>query len=227
MKYPVFILIFLQSITVFSQSDDIFWWEAGAAVSYGSPLPISFNTAIGKRSVFQNSETNSSNWDLIFYEIDHFSTANLNSAIRASVGFKYRFAEIFDAKAPYENRISEMINWNHTKTSIRLASILRLEQRFFNGNIFFHRYRYRLSADLPLSGSSLDIREFFLVLDNEVLFEASENSRNTWENRINVSLGYLISRASKIQLSVVQRFEDLNIKTNQRTFIATNLFFSL
>jgi hypothetical protein len=227
MKYLVFIFILFQSFTAVSQSENIFFLEAGAAMAYGSPLTLFFNTSIGKRSVVQNTEQNNSNWDLIFYEVDQFATVSLKSDIKASLGYKYRFAEVFDPATPYEHRITEMISWNHTKTSVRLASRLRFEQRFFNDNNFFHRYRYRFSADFPFSGSSLDIREFYLVLYNEVLFEASEIITNTLENRVNVSFGYLISPTSKIQLSIEQRFEDLNVNSSQRTFIATNVFFSL
>jgi hypothetical protein len=65
--------------------------------------------------------------------------------------------------------------------------------------------RYRLSYELPLNGQSLDAREFYLIGKNEPFIQFYRNI-DRFENRLNVSAGYVFSMKSKLELGAEYRF---------------------
>lgn len=206
-----------------------FVWEGGAALNYKVTDNWSFNTSIGKRSVWSTVETNgdeSFNGELTFLEINHFATYRLNPAVKASAGYKYRWRDPSEGFGEYEHRFTQQLAYTHFNEIVRLVSRLRLEQRIRNES-FAHRYRYRISADFPLSGETLNAREFYFVGSNEILFEAVDVDEDTWENRISGSLGYLFNLDLKVELSLTYRLENITRSTEDFLFINTGVFINL
>lgn len=215
-----------------SQTETIktrFVWEGGTALNYKVTDNWSFNTSIGKRSVWSTVETNSNEefeGELAFLEFDHFATYRFNPSTRGSLGYKYRWRDPSEGFGEYEHRITQQLAYTHFKEIIRLVSRLRLEQRIRNES-FAMRYRYRLSADLPLSGETLDAREFYLVGSNEILFEAVDVEEDTWESRTSASIGYLFNPDLKLEMSFTYRLENFTGSTEDFLFINTGVFINL
>jgi hypothetical protein len=87
----------------------------------------------------------------------------------------------------------------------RLGHRLRSDQRFFENELTSVRVRYRISYELPLNGQSLDAREFYLIGKNEPFIQFYRNI-DRFENRLNVSAGYVFSMKSKLELGAEYRF---------------------
>jgi len=226
MKYLITLLLVGQVCLLNAQSDILFW-ESSASFDYTASDRITLNSGIGQRSLFLEKEENGDSYEQLFYDIDQFATAKVNSSIKISAGYKYRFKRPFDAASLYEHRLTQQLAFSHLKSAVRIVSRVRTEQRFRNNSDFIHRYRYRLSADFPLSGASLDVREFYIVASSEFLLSAQKNVENELDSRLNASLGYVASKIIKLQISLTQRFENFNNATDKRTFLATDIFFNL
>ena len=206
-----------------------FVWEAGSALNYKVGNNWSFNTSIVKRSVWLTVKTNGNEeftGELSFLEINHFATYRINPAIKVSAGYKYRWRDPSEGFREYEHRFTQQIAYTHFREIVRLVSRLRLEQRI-RSESFAQRYRYRLSADLPLSGETLDAREFYLVGSTEMLFEAVDVDEDTWETRISGSIGYQFNPDLKAELNLTYRLENITRSIEDFLFINTGVFFNL
>jgi len=213
------------SITMAQESRNLFFWEAGTSFDYTVIKNIGFNTSLTKRSGW-----NKVNDDLVvnisFFELSHFTTYKLGPSSKVSLGYNYRWREPFENDVSlYEHRLTQQFGITHNdKTAIRLASRFRTEQRF-KTNEFEHRYRYRIGVDFPLSGRSLNIKEFYLAFTNETLLEVVASS--SWENRLAGIIGYFFSKQLKLQASITYRLENIGPDTETVTFISTGAFFNL
>lgn len=224
----VFICISCFFITVLSaQSQSVrrLVWEGGIAVDYELIKDYQFNSSLMQRTSFLE-DNEGSFMALSFLEINHFVTRKLNPFLKISVGYKYRTDEPVDQLDVFEHRFTEQLAYTHLDRRLRLVSRVRLEQRIGSVN-YADRYRYRLSFDVPLRGEKIDSGEFFLVGSSELLYEDLKGGRNTWENRLSGSLGYVISKKIKADFTITLRLEDINIRTEEILFLNTGIIVSL
>ncbi len=227
-------VFFLLAMTSFSfstllkaQSDQVqFVWEGGGLVNYKLNDLWSGNTGIGKRSIWSTPESGALSGRLAFLEADQFLTRKMNPFLKASAGYKFRWVNPTGHPGRYEHRLTQQLAWTHLEKRIRMVSRFRTEQRFRTLS-FAHRYRYSFSADLPLAGERLDVKEFYLALANELLFEAVDVEENTLEDRISASLGYLISDQMKAEFNITLRLEDITRTVEEITFFNTRVFYTL
>jgi hypothetical protein len=70
------------------------------------------------------------------------------------------------------------------------------------------RLRYRLSAEFPLEGQSLDAGEFYLITSGEPIYSWQDSAHDV-EVRIATSLGYFISDKSELEVGLDYRMEKL------------------
>lgn len=66
------------------------------------------------------------------------------------------------------------------------------------------RFRYRLAAEIPLSGTTLEPRENYLVVSNEPIFSHQSGDFEI-ENRFVLTVGRLLSADQKFEVSVDYR----------------------
>lgn len=233
MRFSITLILCLwitqEALTQIRTTKTRFVWEGGAALNYKVGENWSFNTSIGKRSVWLTVETNGNEeftGELAFLEVNHFATYRINPDVKVSAGYKYRWRDPSEGLGEYEHRFTQQIAYTHFRKIVRLVSRLRLEQRIGNES-FAHRYRYRLSADLPLSGETLDAREFYLVGSTEMLFEAVDVDEDTWETRISSSIGYQFNPDLKAELNLTYRLENITRSIDDFIFITTGVFINL
>ena len=230
MRHFILLLVLLGvGNKVLAQKQTRFVWESMVALNYKIADSWTFNTSLGKRSIWSTVGSNRDSnlrGDFSFVEVNHFATYRINTKIKVSAGYKYRWREPFEGMREYEHRLTQQFAYTHRAEVVRLVSRARAEQRIGNDS-FAQRYRYRLSADMPLSGETLDAREFYLVASTEILYEAVDVEINTWENRISGSIGYLITPNLKAELNLTYRLEDITRSTQDFVFIHTNLFVNL
>ena len=125
-----------------------------------------------------------------------------------------RFAGNWKASAGYQLRIEEQWVIHHrpmqqvaTTTMLsrfRLAHRVRLDQTVQEGEAFQFRTRYRAALEIPLSGEKLDSREFYGVVSLEPIYSIQAGTHDL-ENRLVLTLGYMIDRANKVEVSMDHR----------------------
>lgn len=217
----IILSLLLVSVKSIAQEKSEVFWEGELAINYAISTNLTFNTSVGQRTVFtKNGDTNSS---LIFMQINHFASYKLRPNVIVSAGYMFRKPKPFENSSQYEHRSTQLISINHINEAIRLSSRLRVEQRFREDE-FEHRYRYRLAADFPLSGQTLDTNEFYVAFGNEVLLSIIEKE-TILDNRINSALGYTFNHF-KVQLGLTYRIENIG-QTNNLWFVSTGLYFDL
>ncbi len=87
---------------------------------------------------------------------------------------------------------------------MNLAHRIRTDQTFTKNESIEIRLRYRIAGELPLSGSSLDPGEHYLILSNEPILSLQAGEFEV-ENRLVVSLGKLITSSQKLEWSIDYR----------------------
>ncbi len=106
----------------------------------------------------------------------------------------------------------------------RVAHRIASEQTFSSNESTEFRLRYRLSAEIPLSGLKVDVQEFYFKFNTEVLNSIQENEYDL-EFRIVPNLGYIINERHKIELGLDHRFDSfLNNKTRFTSWFTINWF---
>ena len=118
--------------------------------------------------------------------------------------------------------------------SFRLAHRFSADQSFnLNPNEEFklkyveYRLRYRIAAEFPLNGQSVDAREFYVKINNEYLY-GWQNSDNDIEIRIVPLLGYNFVDKSKLELGLDYRLDSVLNETLRNSFwFSINWFFKI
>jgi len=136
-------------------------------------------------------------------------------------GYMVRFEEGGPA-----HRSFQQINIVKKYPSFRIAHRIATDQTFEDKGSPEFRLRYRLSSEIPLNGSTLDPKEFFLKVSNEYLNGVQENEYDL-EIRGLGFLGYAINEKNKIELGVDYRLDRfLNGGSRNRHWIGFNYYLS-
>jgi hypothetical protein len=89
--------------------------------------------------------------------------------------------------------------------NLRVAHRITTDQTFPPKESTEFRLRYRLSAEIPLSGLKVDVKEFYFKFNTETLNSIQGNKYDI-ELRIVPNLGYVINDQQKIELGLDNRF---------------------
>ena len=96
-----------------------------------------------------------------------------------------------DYSHSHEHRLYQQFNTKHTINRVNLAHRLRVEERFLQHDTQV-RFRYQLTAIVPLNNTKLIDNTFFLKAYDELFLQAVDN-KTFDRNRLGLSLGYVIS----------------------------------
>jgi hypothetical protein len=95
----------------------------------------------------------------------------------------------------------------HSKVeALRLVHRISADQTFSSKELPEFRLRYRLSAEVSLSGQRVDIREFYFKFNTELLNSIQSNVVEL-EFRVVPNIGYVINERQKIELGLDNRFD--------------------
>ncbi|TNF40002.1 MAG: DUF2490 domain-containing protein [Bacteroidetes bacterium] len=118
--------------------------------------------------------------------------------------------------------------------SFRIAHRFSADQSFnlnpigkFEFKYVEYRLRYRIAAEFPLNGQSVDAKEFYLKINNEYLY-GWQNSNNDIEIRFVPLLGYNFVDKSKLELGLDYRLDSFLHDTTRNSFwLSINWFFRI
>jgi hypothetical protein len=143
---------------------------------------------------------------------------------RTSIAFGY-LIRIEDESIT--NRLIQQISIVRRYPSISLAHRFSADQSFERGNSPEFRFRYRISTEIPLSGQTLDPKEFFIKLNNEYL-NSFQSKEYDLEVRGAFFVGYAFTPATKLELGIDYRADSfIEGNTQNRFWIGLNFYQSI
>jgi len=171
--------------------------------------------------VFENNSLESSNFK---YE---YSLSDISALVARKAGLNSKFVLGFltriEPDAVSYRTIQQFIFQTKIE-SFRVAHRIATDQTFSSNEATEFRLRYRVSAEIPLSGQKLDVKEFYFKFNTEVLNSIQDNVYDL-EFRIVPNIGYVINGQQKIELGLDNRFESfINNQTSLISWITINWF---
>lgn len=145
---------------------------------------------------FQFMHTGHSGWAFDYHrtEAQLFVNYRINPFTRIAVGYL-----LGSEPEEYDfHRSVQQISVSQRLSAITLSHRGRFEQTFYTDEPTKYRFRYRASLEVPLQGESVDLREFYIVTSNEILYEF-RNDESEFENRFNFQLGYNLNKTYRFQ----------------------------
>jgi len=140
-------------------------------------------------------------YEYILTDISLVATKRMTPNITIGGGYLLRIDEEDDA---YYHRTIQQIVFSQRFPGLRMAHRFRADQTFGNNENTRFRFRYRISAELPLAGQSIDVREFFIRANNEYVNILHEGEYDL-EVRFVTHLGYSLSPKNEIEMGVDYR----------------------
>ncbi len=108
--------------------------------------------------------------------------------------------------------------------NFRVAHRIATDQTFSSSEYTEFRLRYRLSAEIPLSGLKVDVKEFYFKFNTEALNSIQDNAYDL-ELRVVPNIGYVINERHKIELGLDNRFVSfIDNQTRFTSWITINWF---
>lgn len=108
--------------------------------------------------------------------------------------------------------------------NFRVAHRIAADQTFSSNESTEFRLRYRLSAEIPLSGLKVDVKEFYFKFNTEALNSIQDNEYDL-ELRAVPNIGYVINERHKIELGLDNRFVSfIDNQTRFTSWITINWF---
>lgn len=102
-----------------------------------------------------------------------------------------------------EHRIYQQFNTKHSLSKVGLNHRFRFEERLMNDDIYF-RFRYQLTATIPLNKPSIQKDAWFVKASNEIFLNAIKQN-NFDRNRLNVNLGYVLSPTLTVEAGYMKQ----------------------
>ncbi len=151
----------------------------------------------------------------ISYNFDNNSFVLLGTGRYTTYGFN----AVDDGPQITETRFWEQFTTNHYISRLKLEHRYRIEQRWLNTG-YRNRFRYRLTATLPLNKPKLEQGTLFAAVFAEVFFN---NKQPTFErNRFSPSLGYKFTKPFTFQAGFInQRNYAINNSDDKNYLILT------
>ncbi|MFD2731708.1 DUF2490 domain-containing protein [Pedobacter alpinus] len=172
--------------------------------------------------VFENSTSQSS---VFKYK---YSLSDVTALVGRKVGLNSKvilgFLTRIEPEAVTYRTIQQFIFQTKIE-KFRVAHRLVTDQTFSSNESTEFRLRYRLSAEIPLSGLKVDVKEFYLKFNTEALHSIQDDEYDL-ELRAVPNIGYVINDQHKIELGLDNRFASfIDNQTHFTSWLTINWFF--
>ena len=198
----LFFLLIFTGAKSFSQTEKSLLWEPEFDVTLPSDNKFAFTFGMANRYLFvsrmDGERINESEQQ--HFELNQFTKYKTGSNSSVSLGFRYRFREVFEDSRHDEFRIIEQFNYSHPESFLNFAHRFRFEQRFRDLTIY--RLRYRIGIARPLS------EEFGIGFSTEFLYSMIKDVRPATDQRFTVELENSSFENLELSAGVELRRED-------------------
>lgn len=196
------------TLNIFSQSDIEFGFLPKFNVSKKLATKLKWASGLEAREQIYDDDNFVFKHNLLDFSNAISFKTNLNKS--ATIGYIVRIIE-----SKTFHRFFQHYNFIQKLNNLKLGHRFAFEQHFSNTTSSFYRFRYRITAQKPLNGEKIDIKEFYLKLGNEYVWNiTSENI----ELRFSLYLGYRINENNKLEIGLEHRTNNLLVKLNKHRF---------
>mgnify|MGYP005849244377 CR=1 FL=1 len=183
------------------------------------------NTRVESRQLFQRGEKRGTtekayNYVLTDWSVVAAKKVGLNARVAGGYLIRFEEGEVFHRFVQQYTVVQKLLGF-------RLAHRFLSDQTISKKEAADIRLRYRITAEIPLNGKSVDVKEFYVRMNNEYVnsFQANEYDL---EIRLVPLLGYVIARHFKIEGALDYRVNGfIQNKTRHSYWFALNLFVDL
>ena len=164
------------------------------------------NLKIESRNLFNdNIDSEIDSWRYKYLHSDYAVLTSkkigLNNALAAGILFRFRDQKIY-------RRYIQQFTLIKKYTSFRMAHRFSLDQTRAQKEPLAYRFRYRVTLELPLNGTSVDSKEWYLKINNEYLNLLEDQTYNL-EFRVVPLVGFKFSDKNKLESGLDYRLESL------------------
>lgn len=163
------------------------------------------------------------------FDLDH-RLADVNLMLSRRVGFSNALAIGYLVRVEegrLMHRLIQQYSINQNFDALRMSHRFSADQSFEADQALEHRYRYRLTVQLPLIGRNIDAHEYYLKLNNEYL-NAFTSDAHDLEVRLVAVLGFEFNDNNKIEFGIDQRMTLLLDRPSQhRTWTSMSWYLTL
>lgn len=195
------ILIFILLFTSKGYTQDNFQFGAIPVFNVNKKLPegLAINFKTETRQVFYNEQELAWQHELFDFSTIISKKIALNNAIAAGYLLRVEGTEVI-------SRFIQQFVVIQNSAVFRLAHRFSTDQTLEGNEAVEWRFRYRISTQIPLSGQTVDPREFYFKINNEYLY-ATQKKNQDLEIRLVPFLGYQFTDNNKIEIGLDNRFD--------------------
>ncbi len=193
-KYFSIILLSISSIG-FSQSNQL---GLLPSLNLRKNFPLNWSATIrveSRQSVFREELKH----EYLLTDISLVATKRITPDITLGGGYLLRV----DDDGIYHRTIQQLV-FSRRFPEFRMAHRFMTDQTFGNDENTRYRFRYRMSAEIPLQGQTIDVKEFFLRANNEYN-NLLHGGKYDLEVRFVALVGYSISPKNEVEMGVDYR----------------------
>jgi hypothetical protein len=201
-------------------------------INFGLPSNWALHFKTESRLLFQSGQFGQepfNGFDYLLSDISLIGSKKTGLNTNLGAGYLIRFLE-----NEAIHRTIQQFSIVRKYNSFRLAHRFSADQSFnlnpfekFELKYIEYRLRYRIAAEFPLNGQSVDSREFYLKINNEYLY-SWQNSEDDIEIRIVPLLGYNFEDNSKLEMGLDYRLDSfLNENSRNSFWLSLNWFFRI
>jgi hypothetical protein len=212
------ILVFLSAISVLCYAQSTYQYGIMPSVNLQKKFPKSWsaNAKIESRQSLYNKELK---YNYLLTDIGLVITKRIAPDITLGGGYLLR-AEV----DTYKNRAVQQISYGKKYSGWRMSHRIVTDQTFEKNNDTEFRLRYRISSEIPLSGQSPDVKEFYLKLSNEYL-NSWQKDEYDLEIRWAALLGYSITPVNDLEIGFDYRLDSFIYgDPRNRIWLSINFF---
>lgn len=175
----------------------------------------SFNTKLESRHIFSEGKVNDNLTSKYRYERSDI-TFTLNRKIASNKGFALGyFIRLQDNK--WIHRTLQQLTSINNYEGFRLAHRFLTDQTFQEKEPILWRFRYRLTTEISLQGQTIDAKEFYFKINNEVINNLQDKELD-FEYRNLLALGYNMTDKNKLEAGTDYRISHFQTSVQRHQF---------
>jgi len=186
--------------------------QANITSRFGANFKL--NTKLESRQIILSGISGApSETDFIYQRTDLAFVGAMKTGVRSSVGAGYMIRFV---SGEIVHRSIQQYAITKPYEAFRLGHRVSTDQTFRPGVPVEFRFRYRASFEIPLNGHEIDPREFYLKLNNEILF--SSQKEYDVEIRGVGLFGYNLSDKNRFETGIDYRVNEFLIEFSNHNF---------
>ena len=163
-----------------------------------------------------------------YYEVKGGVSYNIDKNNIALLGIgryvTYDFEDVDDGPTLQEFRFWQQFVSNQYLGRIKFEHRYRIEQRWFNTG-YRNRFRYRLSANIPINKPKVEPGTLFGIVYDELFF--NNKAPNFERNRVAALLGYQFSKQVSIQTGLLNQYNITSTTNNRKYYFLLNAIYNI